>query len=290
MKPQIRTYPRKLFFKEGFPFSIQHKINRTEEFNEQTRFQREFWKITYILDGKGTMILNDSEFPIHSKSVYIVHPGALTTYRMESDALELYNIVFDPLMIEHELTELKDDFHFFAIFSDSFLQSEHASLYIQEAESGIETLIKSMEREFEYKRSNYQALLKWKLMELLILLLRKGEQKIKSRNPQQIVEYVDNILTKYYYEEIQPAKLANNIGITVNHLCRLYKKQTSKTISEQLRQIRLNHVAEALKNSSLSITEIAFKSGYNDLSYFYRAFNKFYDCNPREYRKNIGLD
>ncbi len=290
MKPQVYVYRRQSFFAEEFPFSIRHVVNRSEEFNDRKRFRREFWKITYILDGKGRIILDNAEFPVHPKSVFLVHPGALTTFRMESAALDLYNLVFDPSLIEHELAELKDNFQFFSIFSASFPQGDCASLYIQEAEPGIESLVKSMEREFEAQKSNYQALLKWKLMELLVLLLRKGEQKIRTRDPQRIIEYVNNMLGKYYREDIQPARLAASIGITVNHLCRLYKKHTGSTISERLREIRLEAAAVALLNSSRSISEIAFESGYNDLSYFYRSFSGFYDCNPGEYRKRFGLN
>lgn len=288
MKPKLHIYRRKSFFTDEFPFSIRHVINRTEDFNEQKRFRREFWKITYILDGQGKMILDDLEYPVHPKSILLVHPGALTTYRMDSGAMDLYNIVFDPSLIERELAELKDDFKFFSIFSASFLQKECASLYIQEAEAGVEGLIKNMEREFEHQRSNYQVLLKWKLMELLVLLLRRGEQKIKMRDPRRIIEYVNNMLAKYYREDIQLGKLAANIGVSSNHLCRLYKKHTLSTISERLKEIRLKHAAEALINSSRSISEIAFESGYNDLSYFYRSFIELHGCNPGNYRKKFG--
>ena len=45
---------------------------------------------------------------------------------------------------------------------------------------------------------------------------------------------------------------------------------------------------ELLLNSSDSVTEIAFSSGYNDIYYFNRVFRKAVNCSPMEFRKNRG--
>ena len=52
--------------------------------------------------------------------------------------------------------------------------------------------------------------------------------------------------------------------------------------------MRIERAKELLLNSSDSVTEIAFSSGYNDIYYFNRVFRKAVNCSPMEFRKNRG--
>ncbi len=288
MKEKIRVYKRSSFFSGDFPFSIRHVVNRTEEFNESKRFQREFWKITYVIGGQGELLINERRWPLRPSSIVLVHPGSVTTYNMTTPSLELYNILFDPVFIEHDIGALKDDFHFFSIFSSAFSQNENTPLYLVDADREIETLVRSMAKEFENRSLNYRPLLKLKLLELLILMLRKGERNMRIHRAEGIVEYVNHLLETHFTGGFRLETAASNIGITKNHLCRLYRARTGKTIVERLKELRLADAAEKLRASTESISGICYSCGFNDLSYFYRSFRKQYKANPGEYREKYG--
>ncbi len=288
MKEKIRIYKRSSFFSDDFPFSIRHVINRTEDFNESKRFQREFWKITHIIRGEGELLLNEVRRPLRPGSLFLIHPGAVTTYSMSTPSLELCNLLFDPALIEHELAALKDDFHFFAIFSGTFSQNENLPLYLLDADHEIVMLLRSMEKEYEERPLNYRPLLKLKLVELLILMLRGGVRKMRAHRAAGIAEYVDQLLERHFPEEFHLEETAANIGISKSHLCRLYRAQTGRSIVERLKELRLSAAAGELRSSRSSISEICYRCGFNDLSYFYRAFRSRYADNPGTYRKKYG--
>ena len=288
MKEKIRLYKRSSFFRDDFPFSIRHVVNRTEEFNESRRFQREFWKITYVIDGQGELLINEYRRPLRPASLLLVHPGSVTTFNMTTPTLELYNILFDPVFIERDIGVLKDDYHFFSIFSGSFSQNDNIPLYLLDADHETGALIRSMAKEYENRSLNYRPLLKLKLLELLILMLRRGERNMRAHRAEGIVEYVDHLLERHFTEEFQLAAAAANIGVTKSHLCRLYRARTGKTIVGRLKELRLADAAEKLRSSQDSISEICYSSGFNDLSYFYRAFREHYEENPGSFREKYG--
>ena len=65
-------------------------------------------------------------------------------------------------------------------------------------------------------------------------------------------------------------------GKSYEHLSRSMKKYKNMTLSDFINNIRLNHAANLLKYTNLSITDIAIECGYNNISYFPVCFKKKY--------------
>jgi AraC-like DNA-binding protein len=57
------------------------------------------------------------------------------------------------------------------------------------------------------------------------------------------------------------------------------------TPGEFIKHIRLNQAAGMLVSTSLNVTEIFYRTGFNNQSYFFREFRKRYNCAPNEYRE-----
>ncbi|MFC0186535.1 helix-turn-helix transcriptional regulator [Pseudarcicella hirudinis] len=57
---------------------------------------------------------------------------------------------------------------------------------------------------------------------------------------------------------------------------------------ESLNDIRLGHASRLLIDTTLTIAEISFKCGYNNLSYFNRIFKKKHGCTPKEFREDYS--
>jgi AraC-like DNA-binding protein len=68
-------------------------------------------------------------------------------------------------------------------------------------------------------------------------------------------------------------------------LYRKLKTMTGMTPGEFIKHARLKHAAELLVTTSLTVTEIFYKTGFNNQSYFFREFKKRYNHAPNEYRE-----
>ncbi len=288
MKHSVNIIRKESYFRAGFPLVIMKIAHKHGEFPENKRFQREFWKITFILNGHGKLLIDDNAYPIQKGSIFLIHPGTETSYVVDDQRMEIYNILFDADLIAPYLSEVKDNFQFFAIFSSQFIQLDKAPYYILKSNGPFyESLIRNLENEQSQQKSNYQAMMKHRLMELLILMLRLGEHKFHTGNPDMVLAYLDYRLAHHYRDDFDLDEIAANIGISKEHLCRIYKTARQTTLIATLKKNRLSFAADELRSTQKSIGEICYEAGFNDLSYFYRAFNDAFGTNPGNYRKNL---
>ncbi len=104
-----KLYPGNWFYSDKFPFAIRITENSSGEFNTNTRFRREFWKIVLILEGSGNFLIGQCSYPIRKGSLFVVHPDAETTYDICGTHLKLCNIVFAGNFIADDFPHLKSD-------------------------------------------------------------------------------------------------------------------------------------------------------------------------------------
>lgn len=284
----IKTYHSGEFFEPGFHFAIRRTVNNSAEFNLDNRFQREFWKISCIISGAGEVVINDQSYAIAPGSIYLVHPQAETTYNIQGEALDLVNILFDRTFLGAELETLKDDLDFFTIFSPLPPKSINPLIYIQNADNRLRSIIKDMFKEYEQQDANYRVYLKFKLIELLIIMQRSGAKKLRNLNRCELVSYIDHLLESDYQHNITLKYLAGKVGVSPNYLCTVYRQHSNISIVQKLKMIRLQRAEKMLHDHNLTISEICYECGFNDLSYFYRSFAAVYQCNPGDYRKKFG--
>jgi len=84
------------------------------------------------------------------------------------------------------------------------------------------------------------------------------------------------------------AKLAN---MTEAAFSRFFKSRTGMTFIDSLNEIRLGHASRLLIDTTRSIAEIAYHSGFNNISNFNRIFKKKKSSTPKEFRdsyQNFG--
>lgn len=85
-------------------------------------------------------------------------------------------------------------------------------------------------------------------------------------------------------ENLQSLFLEKELGISSSHLYRKTKQLFGFSPGDLIRTIRLKHAAELLQKSTLTVSEICYRSGFNNRSYFYREFKKMYDITPKNYQ------
>ncbi|MCC9167010.1 AraC family transcriptional regulator [Pontibacter harenae] len=105
-----------------------------------------------------------------------------------------------------------------------------------------------------------------------------------SRRIEKVFEFMQNS----YEKEISLADVAKVVNMTEVSFSRFIKKRTGKTFIESLNEIRLGHASRMLIDTTETISEISYKCGFNNLSYFNRIFRKKNGCTPKEFRQNYS--
>ena len=100
-----------------------------------------------------------------------------------------------------------------------------------------------------------------------------------------LIKDVTTYIEEHYSDKITLEMLADKINISVYYLSHIFKQYTNQTPIEYLNQYRLSTAANLLKTTDHSIMDISFECGYNNVSYFNRAFKNKYNITPKEYRR-----
>lgn len=99
-----------------------------------------------------------------------------------------------------------------------------------------------------------------------------------------VIKYIEN----NYTHDIDINTLANLCHYNEYHFMRFFKKYTGKTCIQFLKNYRLEKSYNLLKNTDLSVTQIAFDVGFSNVSYFIRSFKEKYKVTPKEFRSSIN--
>jgi YesN/AraC family two-component response regulator len=87
-----------------------------------------------------------------------------------------------------------------------------------------------------------------------------------------------------HYQDTALYDLIEKFGYDMNHFNRLIKNHTGLTYSHFLQNIRLEKAEMLLKTTGFTIEEIARKVGYENLTYFYKIFQKKFNLSPKDLR------
>jgi AraC-like DNA-binding protein len=117
-----------------------------------------------------------------------------------------------------------------------------------------------------------------------IQLLNYDYYKSITADKNEIINNVYEYLVNNFKNEVTLKEIADHVNYNPSTLCSFFKKHTQFTIFDCLRDIRISFACKLLNNSAQNITQIAYESGYNNLSHFNRQFIQHTSLTPSEYR------
>ena len=88
-------------------------------------------------------------------------------------------------------------------------------------------------------------------------------------------------------EHISIAEIADIAGFSESHFMRYFKETMGTSFVDYLKDYRLTMAARLLVTSDAAILNIASEVGFDNLSYFNRAFKKRYSMTPSQYRNSL---
>jgi len=94
-----------------------------------------------------------------------------------------------------------------------------------------------------------------------------------------------HMATEYANSDISLDSTSRNLGINRTKINEILKEELGLTFSAYINKLRLTESARLLsQNSELTITEIAYAVGYNNVTYFNKLFKTEYGCTPKTFK------
>ena len=122
---------------------------------------------------------------------------------------------------------------------------------------------------------------------LLFLLNDCAVVKNKETTKAPLIHTVINHISNNFNTISCLDEVADALYISKYHICHLFSKYLETTFAEYLTQIKLKNAEEKLKETTLSISQIAEACGFSTCTYFCNVFRRRFGISPLKYRKLI---
>lgn len=116
--------------------------------------------------------------------------------------------------------------------------------------------------------------------ELVIAVSTSGYQPMIKRT-------IDTILLNLGHA-MSLSQLANQVGTNPSYLSRKFSEEVGMSVTDYMNRRRISEAKKYLARPTLSITEIAFMTGFNNVPYFIKVFKKLVGKTPLHYRNEVG--
>lgn len=264
-----------------FPFEL-YKVDRAHPRYEMAMHWHGDTEFIRVISGGLTIILDNRHYMARAGDVFVVNPETMHGAIPRDSVYEC--IVFRLDFLRTGNSEC-----------DAFIDSlTGGSTLIDEQlpEGDARRAVIAMFDALRERGDGYRFRVIASLMTLLAAVREDGlyssadERKNErdEKNVHKLKRAVAYIREKYN-EEITLEDIAASTGFSTKYFCSFFRRMTDKTPIEYLNSYRIEKAARRLLSTDDSVTEIAYSTGFNDLSYFIKTFKAVKGTTPNAYRK-----
>lgn len=116
-------------------------------------------------------------------------------------------------------------------------------------------------------------------------IIRMHMEHTRPSRHSTYAKFVRTYIAENYKEDISLKAIAETMGITEQHLSKIFKEETGEKLSSYLSRFRIDKAKELLEND-VNIKYLYSEVGYKNYNYFFVAFKKAVGCTPVEYKKS----
>ena len=240
-----------------FPFNL-YPCTIPGDFPQVALHWQESMELVFVKRGAGLVQVGAASCPAYQGDIFIFTPGTLHALRQKY----LLPLQSGRLSLPARLTP-------------------NDLCYLPAA-----ACLREVEEANRAKLPGYELLVKGALLRFLSLLIAQGKQQLPAETADtQRLKAVLQWLSAHYAEALRVADAAGVCSFSASHFMRWFRQMTGQSFIAFLNEYRLNAAAEALQTTDETVLTIASRCGFENLSYFNRAFKAHFGMTPREYRK-----
>jgi len=115
-------------------------------------------------------------------------------------------------------------------------------------------------------------------------LITAGANHDLDENDKSFIKKVTRVIEENMENDLDGEFLEKALSMSKIQLYRKIKTFSDMTPTELIRHIRLQKASALLKSTDLTVSEIFYRTGFNNKTYFFREFKKMFNTSPNDYR------
>lgn len=257
----------------------------------------EFVELIFIAEGKCTHYVDDQVYEAVPGDLIFVNYGQTHRFVEESPIL-YYNLLYVPEFFSEELINSDNIYEIFAIslfreFEEKLPKRSPMQMVSFRGNefSEIHKMVESMYAEFTQKEVGYRSVLNGYSRVLFSRILRKlnceDERKDTKRCLNRLTEECLKYIDSKCFEKISLQEIAEKTFYNPSYLSRMFRQYCGISLSEYIKEKRIEEAKRLLLGTELSIEEIMNRVGYTDRKQFYKCFKEISGQTPAQFRKGV---
>lgn len=272
---------RKLHGTASFPAELYYVDSTHPQYEMPAHWHKEF-EIIKIHSGRFTAYLNQKKYILNSGDILIIEGGVLHRGEPESCIYECF--VFNMNMLKRQKNDVADKY-ITPLLSGKVVVKNPILSSDCEFTDTVDSLLRTMS-----EKPDFYDLKIYSLLYLLVFQLYSNGYTVSSNaknsdNRTLTVISLLNWIDDNFTDEITLKKISETFEYSEKYICRIFKEYTSCTLTKYINELRIEKACHEIISNQLSITQIAYDCGFNDLSYFCKIFKYFKNLTPIEYKK-----
>lgn len=265
-----------------FPFEFHHIDASHPRYMMSYHWHVEY-EVIRILSGTLTVTLDEKSFTAHANDIIFVNSGILHSGIPEDCVYQC--IVFDLNAF------LKSNSACARYMQEILHQDIMVYHHFSEKHGEILTCINSVFQAMAEKSVGYEMIVFGQFYHFFGLIFSNHyylENQLKTRKDYRRILQLKQVLDfieKNYTSQITLKQLSASVSMSPKYFCRFFSEMTHQTPMDYLNRQRIEQACYQLSTTDDSITEIAYRTGFNDLSYFIRTFKKYQGITPGKYKR-----
>lgn len=267
------------------PFSTYHIENAGRSFQIPVHWHDEF-EIIYVRSGFLTVSISGESYIGKTGEAFVVSPGNLHLMGAQTGTVDYYTFLFPLKYISFRTDDMLDEKLLEPLNSGHLMICPRVK---DTAKELCEQLIKIYEAKKDESESKITTQVRTKiiLLQFILEMWKKGfviENDTNGRNTveKEMVSYIQQNFTG----KISLREFGEQFHLSEKYISRYFKEHFHITLSQYVTYLRLEHAKQLLQDTDIPVTDVAMQSGYQNVSYFIRSFQKAYAVSPLKYRKN----
>ncbi len=253
------------------------------------------YRLLYITNGDGSIIIDGREYPIEKDSLFLFPPGTpYSYYPRKNDMLTLIALSFDLSFLNKEKASVPIPPVKYAEFEKNKILTPYlvsdcpefgGVIYISNAFQYKKSLIEIV-FEYENKLNYYNEKISGVFLEMLTDIIRKVTSTNLNTKENSINDIL-NIIRENYSQKLTNTRIGNILGYHPNSVNRLITTHTGYSLHDYLINYRISVAINLLNTTNLSITEISERVGFGSVTHFSACFKQKTGHSPSAYRKGF---
>ena len=266
---------------DDFPIEMYHLTPGHPRYQMSIHWHVEL-EFVRVIKGNLLLTINEQEIPMTEGTIAFISSGFLHSFTSED------NCIYDCIVLDSGILTNKSDSCRKFIRKVMNHEIEIQTFYNRDFPDICQTVWTLFDA-LAAKAVGYELVVQGTLYQFFGIVISNNYQAdISTHTPRSLkrikqIKQALEFIESSYTQPLTLKELSESAQMSPKYFCQFFQEMTHRTPIDYLNYYRIERACYLLSTTNQTITEVAYNTGFNDLSYFIKIFKKYKGITPKQY-------